>query len=625
MRTLEKLFLQAFYNLSDCRQLYRTGRRSGRILRSFYIFEACFYLPNSNLRSTCRLAALLQLLRNKVSGPSCTDILRRISLLVLFSWLPIFASDLAAKPPVAGPIYVPLDSWIYPALKRLAAMGYVPDEESLVMPWTRQQCLLFVQEAEDIASRHETKMSAATTNKAAHSLIAALRREFPNDIDAADELRLESVYSRLSQVFGSPLRDSYHFGQTFANDYGRPYDSGVNTVDGLSGYGTWGRFSGYIRGEYQEAGGRPSYGIGVRNLLGQLDGIPPPGQKQIDSASRFDLLEMYLGVKLGIFDVTFGKQSSWWGPGEGSAFHFSNNAEPMYSLRLAQQTPIALPVIFHYLGHIRTQLILGKLAGHQYPPKPLMNAEKITFQLTPNLELGFTRSAIFGGLGHPLTTGSFLQSFVSVSSTGATTLGARNDPGDRRSGFDFLWRVPGLRRFVTIYSDSLADDEPNPLDSPRRSAWAPGIYIAQLPHLRSMDFHFETYSTWLYRGDAGGRFLYWNDQYRDAYTNDGYLLGSWVGRDARAYVVSSSYWWSAKNRLTAQFRQTKTGSKFLPGGGTQTDASLTAQWEPRPNLIASTFLQYERYFVPSLNVASQRDVTAGLEITFYPGRWSIKR
>ena len=569
--------------------------------------------------------ALLQLLRCKFSDPHCTGVLRCISLLVLFSWLPIFASDRDANPPAVGPIYVPLDSWIYPALKRLAAMGYVPDEETLVMPWTRQQCLLFVQEAEDIASRHETKMSAAATNKAAQSLIADLRREFPDDVNAADQLRLESVYSRFSQVSGSPLRDSYHFGQTFVNDYGRPYDSGTNTVDGFSGYGTWGRFSGYLRGEYQEAGGRPSYGLGVRNLLGQLDGVPPPDPKQIDSTSRFDLLEMYLGVKLGIFDVTFGKQSLWWGPGDASAFHFSNNAEPMYSLRIAQQTPIVLPGIFHYLGHIRTQLMLGKLAGHQYPPRPLMNAEKITFQLTPNLELGFTRSAIFGGLGHPLTTGSFLQSFVSVSSTGATTLGARNDPGDRRSGFDFLWRVPGLRRFVTIYSDSLADDEPNPLDSPRRSAWAPGIYIAQLPHLRSMDFHFETYSTWLYRGDAGGRFLYWNDQYRDAYTNDGYLLGSWVGRDARAYVASSSYWWSAKDRVMAQFRQTKTGSNFLPGGGTQTDVSLNAQWELRPNLIASTFLQYERYFVPSLNAAPQRDLSAGLEVTFYPGKWSIKR
>jgi hypothetical protein len=140
-----------------------------------------------------------------------------------------------------------------------------------------------------------------------------------------------------------------------------------------------------------------------------------------------------------------------------------------------------------------------------------------------------------------------------------------------------------------------------------------------------MDFRFETYSTWLYSKDEGGMFLYWNDQYRDAYTNDGYLLGSWIGRDARAYIVSSSYWWSAKNKWTAQFRQTKTGSNFLPGGGTQTDLSLNAQWAVRRNFIANMSVQYERYLVPSLNESPRHDLSVGLNLTFYPGNWAIKR
>jgi hypothetical protein len=184
--------------------------------------------------------------------------------------------------------------------------------------------------------------------------------------------------------------------------------------------------------------------------------------------------------------------------------------------------------------------------------------------------------------------------------------------------------VPGLRRYLTIYSDSLADDEPNPLASPRRSAWGPGIYITQLPRLKHLDLRFETYSTWLYRGDAGGQFIYWNNQYRDAYTNDGNLLGSSVGRDARAYSVSSTYWWSAENTLTASFRQTKTGSNFLPGGGTQTDVSLTLQRELRPNLLGKVFVQYERYYIPILSTPKQ-DVTASIEFTFSPKNLAMRR
>jgi hypothetical protein len=419
------------------------------------------------------------------------------------------------------------------------------------------------------------------------------------------------------------LRDSYHFGQTFDNDFGRPYDTGTNVIAGFSGFGTLGIFSGYIRGEYQEASGRPGYTQSVQDILGAADGVPPRSGA-ITSANGVTPLEMYVGANLGLFNVTFGKQSLWWGPGEDSAFTFSNNAAPMYMLRVDQQTPLVLPGLFRFLGHIRTQMLVGKLSGHLYPPRPFMNAEKITFQLTENLELGFTRSAIFGGVGHPLTTASFLRSFFSTSSTGSTAFGSASDPGDRRSGFDFSWRVPGVRRFVTIYSDSLADDEPNPLSSPRRSAWAPGVYFTQLPAIRRMDLRFETASTWLYRGDTGGQFFYWNNQYRDAYTNNGYLLGSWVGRDARAYMASSTYWWSGQKKLDVAFRQTKTGSAFLPGGGTQTDISIGGQWPLGPDKSAQGFVQYERYFIPLLG-PPKTDLSFALQFNFTPKNLGVRR
>ncbi len=124
--------------------------------------------------------------------------------------------------------------------------------------------------------------------------------------------------------------------------------------------------------------------------------------------------------------------------------------------------------------------------------------------------------------------------------------------------------------------------------------------------------------------DEGGKFFYWNDQYRDAYTNDGNLMGSWIGRDARAYLVSSTYWWSAQSKIIGSFRQTKTGSDFLPGGGTQTDVILSGQWQMRPDLVASASVQVERYLIPSLGKA-RSDVTARLGLTFYSKSWAVQR
>lgn len=527
--------------------------------------------------------------------------------------------------PSRGSVYVPLDSWIYSDLKRLAAMGYAPDEESLALPWTRQQCMLLIAEAEDIASRRTTKISAGKMNDEALRLINALKAEFAHDGDTKSTVRLESIYSRFTQISGTPLSDSYHFGQTIANDFGRPYERGSNTVDGFSAYANAGRFFAYFRGEYQDAPGRAPYSQDVRQFIAVVaDGIPIQPGVPTPAVSRFQPLEMYAGVQLGDFSINFGKQSIWWGPDEFSAYHFSDNAEPLYMLRISQTNPIILPGPFRLLGRIRTQFLVGRLSGHEFPPRPFINAQKMSFQLTPDLELGFTRSAIFGGVGHPLTAGSVLRSFFSVSSTGGTAFGSANDPGDRRSGFDFTWHLPKLRRYVTIYSDSLADDDPNPLANPRRAAWAPGIYITQLPRLSHLDLRFETFSTWLYRKDYGGRFIYWNDQYHDAYTNDGNLLGSWVGRDARAYQVSSTYWVSPKNKISGSFRQIKTGSNFLPGGGTQTDISLDAQWQVRPHWMLSLFNQYERYYIPILG-RPQHDVSTGMQLTFYPGDWKLPR
>lgn len=519
-----------------------------------------------------------------------------------------------------GSPYVPLDSWIYPALRRLAALGYIPDQVSDLAPWTRLECVRQVAEAETIASTREARDRNRALNHEALRLIKDLKAEFSERPGGENAVRLESIYTRITDIQGNPLRDSYHFGQTLFNDYGRPYSEGFNNVTGFSSYATSGRFSAYAHGEYQEAPGTQPYSLGVRQFISGIDGTSLQSPATA-ATNRFQPLEMYAGVQLGFENITFGRQSLWWGPGEESAFSFSNNAAPFDMLRLAQTRPLVLPGPLSLLGKIRTEFIFGKLSGHQWPARPYINAQKISLDLTDNFEVGFTRAAIFGGVGHPLTLGSLKESLFSFSSVDYGPYGSPDLPGDRFSNFDFRWRLPGLRRYVTIYSDSYADDDPNPLDNPKRSAWGPGLYLTRLPGLSRLDFRFETYATWLYRKDQGGDFLYWDNQYRDSNTNSGNLLGSWVGRDSRAYTASTTYWLSDRSKIMGSYRQIKAGTKFLPGGGTQTDAGLAAQWSPSPEWLFAAQVQYERYYVPVLGVP-QHDLVTSLQLTFYPRLYS---
>ncbi|HEY1215018.1 MAG TPA: capsule assembly Wzi family protein, partial [Bryobacteraceae bacterium] len=520
----------------------------------------------------------------------------------------------------SGSVYVPLDSWIYPALRRLADWGFIPDQVSGQAPWTRAECLRQVEQAADLASYRADSNSPVRQD--AFRLISDLRSALTPESETDNMIRLESVYSRFTSIAGRPLRDGYHFGTTIANDFGRPYDEGFNYVTGFSSYAVSGRLSAYVRGEYDSAPGRDADSLSVRRFISSSDGIPLPGPQNVPSINHFKPLEMYAGVQLGFENITFGKQSLWWGPDSESAFSFSNNAAPFYMLRFAQTRPITLPGPFRLLGKIRTDVIFGKLSGHQWPARPYINAQKISLDLTDNFEVGFTRAAIFGGVGHPLTLGSLKASLFSTSSVDFGPYGSPDLPGDRFSNFDFRWRVPGVRRYLTVYSDSYADDDPSPIDNPKRSAWAPGLYITRLPGLPRLDFRFETYATWLYRKDQGGNFLYWDNQYRDANTNNGNVFGSWVGRDARAYTAQTTYWFSARSKIIGNYRQIKSSSRFLPGGGTQTDISVAAYWGIGREWQMSAQVQGERYYVPLLGTP-RRDALTSIGLTYSPEHLAV--
>jgi hypothetical protein len=522
--------------------------------------------------------------------------------------------------------YVPLDSWVYPALRRLAALGYITGQVTDTAPWTRAECRRQTDEAASHETFNLTYFVQRDSDQDVHSLIADLEAEFPAE-EPTTELRLATIYTRLLGIGGTPLHESYHFGQTLVNDDGRPYGSGLSNDTGFSAYGTASRFSFYVRAEAQAAPGRSAYSSAVQQFIAGAD-ENPISSSAIAKTNNFQTLEMYAGVQLGPENITFGKQSLWWGPGEDSAFAFSNNAAPIWMFRFDQTKPLILPGPLRYLGKIHTQFVFGELSGHSWPPHPYMNAQKVTFDLTDDFELGFTRSTFFGGVGHPLTWHSFLESMFSVTSPNGAGRGAPTptalDPGDRHSGFDFRWHLPGLRRRVTLYSDSYSDDEPSPIDAPRRSAWGPGIYFTQLPKLKHLDLRVESYSTWLFRKDYGGLFIYWNDAYHDAYTNDGNIIGSWVGRDGRALVATSRYWLSGNTFVEGQYKQIKTGSQFLPGGGTQTDFSINGQVAYKQQWIFGVWLQAERYDIPLLG-SPQYDVAAWLQVTFAPRDWAIHR
>ena len=538
------------------------------------------------------------------------------------------------EPDRTGSTFVPMDSWIYPALDRLAAFGLIESAAEGTRPWTRMECWRQLQEAEDNLERRE--LNSFSGDATAATLIRDLRLELEDDPANKQSLEIDSVYARYGNVAGRALSDSYHFGQTWQNDYGRPLVRGASELAGFSVRATRDRLFFYVREEYQGAATPQDLPLNTRLYLASLDTSPVPGgplplepEPSRSPIRRQRPLELYAGIAFGGNALSFGKQELYWGPLVSGPLAFSANAEPTYNLRFVSTRPHPFPGFLSEYGAYRFDLIAGKLSGHAFPQRPWFNGQKLTLNLGRNLELGFTRWSIFAGVGHPMTLGRWRQNLFSFSSTGGGGFGSRDDPGDRKSGFDFRYRLPGLRDRVTLYSDSYADDDPSPLASPRRSVISPGIYVARLPGLPRVDLRVESTSSLLFSGDKGGQFSFWNNQYLDDNVNKGFLLGNATGRDARSIEARSTYWISGRTSIQGGYRQTKGGANFLAGGATITDGFSNTSVALGRDWTASLFAQYERFLIPSINglpanAGPHHNVSGWLQITYRPG-WKLTK
>lgn len=542
---------------------------------------------------------------------------------------PLFDPD--TDPDAMGSTNVPMDSWIYPALERLAALGLIPGQSVSIRPWTRQECLRQLMLAEDLATTPDEGHYSPSLLAEAHRLMADLHAELETEPNYYESVSLESVYARYGAIAGPALTDSFHFGQTWWNDFGRPLGRGGSAIAGYSIRAHSGRLFFYDRQEQQHDPGNPAESPALNQLINTLDQIQPesdPHIQPIAARSAFERqrpIELYAGVAFQGNALSIGKQELYWGPTTMGPLAFSSNAEPTYNLRLVSTRPHPIPLL-PALGTYRFDVVLGKLSGHSYPARPWFNGQKIDFNFGDNLEISFTRWAIFWGVGHPITLHTFKQDVFSFNSTGggagggggSAGYGDPDDPGDRKSNFDFSYRLPILSRGVTIYADAYSDDDPSPIDAPRRAVWNPGIYFARLPFLPHMDLRVEAVSSEGLAHDFGGQHFFMNNQYLDGNTNKGFMLGNAVGRDGRAIEGRTGYWFSARTRVEAGYRQNKGGTLFLPGGSTITDGFVNGSYAINRHWQAQIFTQYERFLIASYMPGSQHNTSGWLQLTWNP-------
>ncbi|HYK49803.1 MAG TPA: capsule assembly Wzi family protein [Terriglobales bacterium] len=160
----------------------------------------------------------------------------------------------------------------------------------------------------------------------------------------------------------------------------------------------------------------------------------------------------------------------------------------------------------------------------------------------------------------------------------------------------------------------------NPWFAWDKTALTAGLYFSKVPRIPKMDFRVEGLFTDLPGGGPVVQhgFFYINTRFRSGYTNDGNLIGSWIGRQGQGAEAWANYWFSPKNKLRLHFRHQKVSREFIPDGGTLTDVGVSSDFWVRSNLGLSASVQYERWLFPVIQPNVSRNVTAAVQVQFDP-------
>jgi hypothetical protein len=343
-------------------------------------------------------------------------------------------------------------------------------------------------------------------------------------------------------------------------------------------------------------------------------------QGAIAASTDMRVMEAYAGVHFLWHEFSFGKQDEWLGPAQGGSMAYSNNAENIYAFHINRADPLWVPGLSRITGPFRYEFLVGSLKGHIFPNDPWTHVEKINLRPTKNVEIGFERTVIWGGKGHePITIKSFLRSFFSTSAPDQAVKDSREDPGARFASFDFSYRLPFVRNWLTLYSDSEVHDDVSPADAPRRASWRPGLYLSHVPGVPKLDVRAEGVSSDPpVSTSKEGRFMYWEVIQIQGYTNKGVIFGDWNGREAKGGQGWITYHLTGNESIQVGFRTQKAAKDFIPGGTTINDLNFQAIKRIGKDFEINGSFSLEHWKAPIYLPGQQTVTTTNIQLTWYP-------
>jgi len=273
-----------------------------------------------------------------------------------------------------------------------------------------------------------------------------------------------------------------------------------------------------------------------------------------ETGTRVGETAIEIGIPSAALQI--GKIATWYGPGRLGALIFTNNAQSYPGIRLHNPVPIAVPGLFSFLGNAQYDLFLARLESARPIPNPFLFGMRLAARPSRYLELGLSRSMIYGGQGHVSGLSAWWDAFKGENT---------NDPGEKGlvnqlAGLDITLTLPFPSQPVQAYLEMAGEDAAHLLGTflpfPSKFAYVTGVFLPTLFGSAAHDLRVEwARNHWRDNGPAWYVHGVSDGGYAHSYRNR--VLGHPMGNDAQDLSVQGHHFFLPSTYLELTLSRTE--------------------------------------------------------------------
>jgi hypothetical protein len=434
----------------------------------------------------------------------------------------------------ASSVNVPLDSWAYEALDTLEGYGLIDSALSSTRPYSKLETARLAGEAIKNWEAHlsRQKPMGFGEQELIPTLLNRFKREFQVELVELGILegsRSDSFFKPVNQMIQKYVwQKDGTVTRPQLGSVNRQTIAPVYNNDGII-YRKQNNFSTELQGEARLWN---HFSLYYQPIFKAFEG----------EGARVELEKGYLKAEAYNVEIEAGRDSLWWGPGRNGALLMTNNAPPFDLVKLSSPQPFKLP----FLGLFKFNLFLSKLDNTApYITSPQLYGLHLDFKPHPNIEVGLSQVAIFGGEGRKISLGDYFRILYSNQNLEG------NLESNQQLSVDISWRWPNMGQYLPVARSLKAYAEWGAEDTgifPDRRAYLLGLFFADFLKMGRMDLRFEYANTTV---PAVPSAWYQHNYYPPTYR--GLLFGHHLGGNGEELFARLNYHLSTKLQLGLDF------------------------------------------------------------------------